>query len=385
MQGEKRSRIQDAGCKATDKRCLLPWILHLASCIFLLSSQSFADNNLRISILSLLKPQQIKLTLQAPATAMVKADGIERPWLADNPLEVESINGQLKSSIGITAPHIQIECSSPCQTRIEVRDEMDRLYNGDLDFYYFNNTISIVLTEQMENLVSSIAASEMREVRDVEAIKAFAVVIRSFLVQGNRHPELHADFCDTTHCQVFQNLDSAPDVQKAVHQTESLVLSYHEKAFRPYYSRACGGRTATYEEAWGKPSDGYDFPSVSCPCNSDRWKTTLSEKELSEISGLKTPAVLRKENRIVIFQGAMQIPYSFEGFRSKVGKMYGWNRVPGNQYQIKRTSGGYEFDGTGLGHGVGFCQTGAAILAKRGASFTEILSHYFPATELKNR
>ena len=65
--------------------------------------------------------------------------------------------------------------------------------------------------------------------------------------------------------------------------------------------------------------------------------------------------------------------------------MYGWNRVPGNQFQIKRTSDGYEFDGIGSGHGVGFCQTGAAILAKRGASFTEILSHYFPATELKNR
>lgn len=363
------------------KRRLTPWILYLASCIVLVASQSSAENNIRISILSLLKPHRIQLTLQSPATGMVNG----QPWLAGKPLEIESINGRLKSSIGISATHIEIQCSTQCATRIEIADQMDRIYDGNLDLYYYNNTISIVLTTYEEEPISSIAASEMRGVSEIEAIKAFAVVIRSFLSQGNRHPELQADFCDTTHCQVFQNLDATPEMREAAHQTESLVLSYHDRMFRPYYSRACGGRTATYQEAWGKPSDDYDFPSVSCPCNGDHWKTKFSEAELSEISGLKTPAVLRNENRIVIFEGATQIPYSFEGFRSKVGKMYGWDKVPGNKYQIQHTSDGYEFNGTGSGHGVGFCQTGAAILANRGASFTEILSHYFPATELKNR
>jgi stage II sporulation protein D len=321
------------------------------------------------------------LTLQSPATGMVNG----RPWLAGKPLEIESSNGQLQSTIGISAAHIQVECPNQCATRIEIADQMDRVYNGNLDFYYYNNTISIVLSTDREQLISSIAASEMRGVKEIEAIQAFAVVIRSFLVQGNRHPELQSDFCDTTHCQVFQNLEASPEMREAVHQTKSLVLSYHDRIFRPYYSLACGGRTATYEEAWGKPSDGYEFPSVSCPCSGDRWTAKFTEAELSEISGLKTPSVLRNEYRVVIFEGATQIPFSFEGFRSKIGKLYGWNRVPGNQYQIKRTSDGYEFDGIGSGHGVGFCQTGAAILAGRGASFTEILSHYFPATELKNR
>jgi stage II sporulation protein D len=364
----------------TYKRYLPPCILYLASCILFLCSQASAEN-VRVSILSILKPDRIKLTLQSPALGMVNGN----PWLAGKTLEIESLNGTLKSSNGTSGSHIQIKCSTPCATRIEIANEMDRIYNGNLDVYYNNNTISIVLNIQRENLISSIATSEMREVQDVEAIKAFAVVIRSFLVHGNRHPELHADFCDTTHCQVFQNLDATPEVQEAVHQTESLVLSYHDKIFRPYYSRACGGRTSTYEEAWGKAPDGYDFPSVSCPCSGEPWKARISDAELAEISGLKTPKILRTENRVVIFQGTTQMPYSFEGFRSKVGKMYGWNKVLSNKYEIKTTSDGYEVDGIGSGHGVGFCQTGAEILAKRGASFTEILSHYFPATELKNR
>jgi len=362
------------------KRFLSPWILYLVSCILFQCAQASAEN-IRVSILSILKPQHIKLTLQSPATGMVNGN----PWLAGKSFEIESFTGELKSTNGITASHIQIVCSAPCATRIEISAQMNRIYNGNLDFYYNNNTINIVLNIDREQLTSSIDASEMRGVTDIEAIKAFAIVVRSFLVQGNRHPELHADFCDTTHCQVFQNLDSTPEIREAVHQTESLVLSYHDRMFRPYYSRACGGRTATYEEAWGKPSGGYEFPSVSCPYSSSRWKVKFSERELSQISGLKVPDVLRTENRIVIFDGATQIPYSFEGFRSKVGKMFGWDRVPGNQYQIKRTSNGYEFDGIGSGHGVGFCQNGAAILASRGATFTEILSHYFPATELKNR
>jgi len=34
------------------------------------------------------------------------------------------------------------------------------------------------------------------------------------------------------------------------------------------------------------------------------------------------------------------------------------------------------------GHGVGFCQTGARVLAETGASFTEILQHYYTGTEV---
>lgn len=40
--------------------------------------------------------------------------------------------------------------------------------------------------------------------------------------------------------------------------------------------------------------------------------------------------------------------------------------------------------GAGWGHGVGLCQIGAAVMGARGCSYTEILSHYYPNTELCN-
>jgi SpoIID/LytB domain protein len=38
--------------------------------------------------------------------------------------------------------------------------------------------------------------------------------------------------------------------------------------------------------------------------------------------------------------------------------------------------------GAGWGHGVGLCQIGAAVMADRGHTYEEILSHYFRGAEI---
>ena len=39
-------------------------------------------------------------------------------------------------------------------------------------------------------------------------------------------------------------------------------------------------------------------------------------------------------------------------------------------------------EGKGWGHGVGLCQIGAAVMASKGYSYTEILEHYYPGTTI---
>ena len=41
--------------------------------------------------------------------------------------------------------------------------------------------------------------------------------------------------------------------------------------------------------------------------------------------------------------------------------------------------------GAGWGHGVGLCQIGAAMMAAEGYDYRQILSHYFPGSELEKR
>jgi SpoIID/LytB domain protein len=45
----------------------------------------------------------------------------------------------------------------------------------------------------------------------------------------------------------------------------------------------------------------------------------------------------------------------------------------------------FVFYGNGWGHGVGFCQSGAAGRAEAGQTVKEILEHYFPETQLTQK
>ena len=41
--------------------------------------------------------------------------------------------------------------------------------------------------------------------------------------------------------------------------------------------------------------------------------------------------------------------------------------------------------GAGWGHGVGLCQIGAAVMSTQGYNYRQILSHYFPGSNLDKR
>ena len=45
----------------------------------------------------------------------------------------------------------------------------------------------------------------------------------------------------------------------------------------------------------------------------------------------------------------------------------------------------FVLQGAGWGHGVGLCQIGAAIMSAKGYTYSEILTHYFPHTEIKKQ
>ena len=61
----------------------------------------------------------------------------------------------------------------------------------------------------------------------------------------------------------------------------------------------------------------------------------------------------------------------------------GYQRLPSLWFDVPRDGAGFPLpEGQGAGHGAGLCQWGAKILAERGASYREILSHYYPGSEL---
>jgi stage II sporulation protein D len=51
-------------------------------------------------------------------------------------------------------------------------------------------------------------------------------------------------------------------------------------------------------------------------------------------------------------------------------------------FEIRESENGFIFVGSGHGHGVGMSQWGAQAMAKRGASYREILEWFYPGTTL---
>jgi len=191
-------------------------------------------------------------------------------------------------------------------------------------------------------------------------LKAQAVVTRSYFIAGkSRHHDF--DFCDLTHCQFLRdppNPESPAGVASSA--THGLVITFKEKPVAAMFTRSCGGHTRTPAEL-GIRSSGYPYFSVRCDyCyeNPSRWTRRISEHEAVRLLGKGEAGCLA------------------------VDRPLGWNAVPSNNFTARTEQRAVILEGVGQGHGVGFCQRGAKAMAEAGASFREIISHYFPNTAL---
>src|SRR5262249_30637808 len=61
----------------------------------------------------------------------------------------------------------------------------------------------------------------------------------------------------------------------------------------------------------------------------------------------------------------------------------GWQMIKSSRFEVSRVGDDYIFRGSGFGHGLGLCQEGAHVAARRGMGYRQILGHYFPGTRLK--
>ena len=235
-----------------------------------------------------------------------------------------------------------------------------RGYRGTLVVKSSRGEVVPIITMDIETAVASTVEAESAPGTPLEALKAQAVVARSYFVAGGgRHRDF--DFCDLTHCQFLREPPAqTSSAAIATRETRGIVLTFLGKPFAPMFSRSCGGRTRTPADV-GLPGSAYPYFSVLCDfCHKSpyRWSRKLSLTEAAPLFG----------------QG--------ESGRLVVDRSLGWNAVPSNSFTSREENGEVVLEGAGQGHGIGLCQRGAKALAEEGSSLREILDHYFPNTAL---
>jgi stage II sporulation protein D len=251
--------------------------------------------------------------------------------------------------------------------RLTVPGKFHRVYRGRFTIQARKGELLAVVTMDRETAVASIVAAEMAESAPVEALKAQAVVTRSFLTAGPRH--LNFDFCDTTHCQFLKSPPPFTSrVTSAAQATQGLILAYRGKPLAAMYSSRCGGQTHSLRDVGlrdvgNAPGDAYPYYSVRC-----QWCRRHPATWQSKIGSSGQPPKPGDERR-----------------RIAEARQWGWSAIPGSDFTATADGEGWRLEGHSAGHGVGMCQMGTAGMAAAGAGFRQILSHYYPNTELITR
>jgi SpoIID/LytB domain protein len=131
------------------------------------------------------------------------------------------------------------------------------------------------------------------------------------------------------------------------------------------YTNRCGGQTRTLRDVGlhepGKElGEAYPYYSVRC-----QWCRRHPATWQSKIGASATPPQPGDERK-----------------RIAAARQWGWSAIPGNDFKSTADGAGWRLEGHSVGHGVGMCQLGATGMAATGADFREILSHYYPNTQL---
>ena len=337
--------------------------------IGLLFACSVHAQDVQIGVFGLFHPQQITLrALRAPLIVHAGEQSfVLEPGGQLNEAKISASDGKLLlHAAGRIIQVLEITLAGRNAGRVDftlsVPGKVSRSYFGVLMVKTENGEVVPVVGMELETAVGSVVQAETAPGTPLEALKAQAIVTRSYFVGGKgRHHNF--DFCDLTHCQVLREPPHADSpVAKAVHATQGLVITYEGKPVATMFTRSCGGHTRTPAEL-GIPVNGYPYFAVVCDyCykNPPHWTLRISSEDAELLSSKS------------------------EAGRLAIDRRLGWNAVPGNTYTMQTVNGEVVLEGAGQGHGIGLCQRGAKAMAEDGADYREILAHYFPNTLLEN-
>ena len=251
---------------------------------------------------------------------------------------------------------------------------------------------------ELEEYTLGVVLAEMPASFEMEALKAQAVVARTYALRRLELEDRHGAFAictDSTCCQAYiseeaylQDLGNAPDIAKAsqaVQETAGQVLTYGGELAEATYFSCSGGRTEDAAAVWGE--DIAYLQAVDSPGeeNAESYSGTVHftaeefcaalgrELEGSPDSWLGKVSYTDGNGVDMMFVGGISYP----GIQLR--QLLGLNSTA---FTMTAENGGITVTTRGKGHRVGMSQYGADAMAVSGSSCEEILSHYYPGTEI---
>lgn len=263
-------------------------------------------------------------------------------------------------------------------------------YQGEIELWKSEEGYFLINVIELEEYVRGVVASEVGINWPAEALKAQAVLARTYAVKHiirNRERNFY-DVTSSVFHQVYKGEAGSEEIEKAVKETKGEILIYNKEPIMAFYHACSVGKTEEPKEVFGR-----DYPylkSVEVPFTPSPY--TIWEKKIS-FELLQKSLSLDKILGVEIFSytdtGRIKEFKFTDGKNEKfikateLRRLLKWSPLPSTMViNMRIEEDGIIFEGHGYGHGVGMCQWCAFQMAQDGKNYKEILQYFYPGTEI---
>lgn len=304
----------------------------------------------------------------------------------------------------------------------QIQEQKQEQEEKDLIENKSNQTIRVKLCKtgeivamDMNDYIRGVLPSEMPPSYDIEALKAQALVARTFTYRKmQEHAEgPDADICDNSgHCQAFYMKDKLFDiwagrgfdeatrteywkkVNEAVVATQNQAIVYQGQYIKAFFHASSPEKTENIDQIWGgeklpylvsvdnKESEDYANRTsiIGVPC--EEMLAKLKE-ESATYANLTVEDV--KKTSICDYTTSGRVKNIQVGnckvSAEKLRTLFG---LKSTNFTIElQNENTVIFHVVGYGHGVGLSQVGADYLAKQGMKYEDIIKYYYKGVEIK--
>lgn len=302
--------------------------------------------------------------------------------------------------------------SAATKKPVQVRWPQDKLKtgkNGELLLRVYVVEDQQVEERELENYVKGVLAGEMKNDWPLEALKAQAILARTFVLKFVQEKESQYPGADiSTDIEEAQAYDASAvneRVQQAVEETRGLVLSCEGELPYAWFHAHSGGMTE-YARAglgWEKDEPAYTQPSRGT--EPEQLSDAKENQQLQAAAEWKadftfaewTAACQKQGVQVEPHAGSqLQISQRGESGRAVTLEIDGQSvnaadlRLALGSTKMRSTlltslkieNGKVHMAGKGYGHGVGMSQWGAYGMAQEDKSAEQIIKHYFQKVEI---
>jgi stage II sporulation protein D len=300
-------------------------------------------------------------------------------------------------------------------------------YRGYLEVAAEDTAVRVVNVVNIEDYLRGVVPNELSPGAGPEAVKAQAVAARTYaLRQRGDYSARGYDLCATPACQVYRGRASEhPRADRAVAETRGLVVQYDGTPIKALYTSACGGHTENVENVFVGERERPYLRGVACTreraahvpgldrpmlpdaaaeaeaggafdSGSRRWQVRMSPSDVARaVSRIRPLSDVRDVQLRRVSKAGRVVELAVIGERQReelvlkgldVRKGLGLREnlfVVDRDTDARGSVRGFVFTGQGWGHGVGLCQSGAVGMAREGARFEQILTHYYTGVTLE--